>query len=135
MEPPITNEQTGRAVARLRLSDHWSAYKNLLLWLFGEAIVGVFFYALFPHVPDFALVIILLVAVVVIWYDRDFPKGTKTNYATVLFWLPIILGLFRGVVWKMTGGDVWGRLGFACICVRAVYRVIDRAGTLNGKLT
>src|SRR5208282_4402950 len=108
----MTNEQTRRVVARL----------------LGEAIVGVFFYALFPYMPDFALVIILLVAVVFIWHDRGLPKRTSPTYATTLFWLPIILGLFCGVVWKITGGDVWGRIGFACICVRAVYRVIDRAG-------
>ena len=111
----MTNEQTRRVVARL----------------LGEAIVGVFFYALFPYMPDFALAIILLVAVVVIWYDRDFPKRTSPSYATALFWLPIVLGLFCGVVWKITGEGVWGRIGFACICVRAVYRVIDRAGGLG----
>jgi hypothetical protein len=131
----VTNEQTRGAVARLGLSDRWSAYKNLMLRLFGGAVVGVFFYALFPHMPDFALTIILLVAVVVIWYDRDFPKRTKKSYATALFWLPLILSLFCAVIWKMTGEDVWARLGFACICVRAVYRVIDRAGALNGRLT
>jgi hypothetical protein len=94
--------------------------------LLGAAIVGVFFYALFPYMPDFALAIVLLVAVVVIWYDPDFPKRTSPSYATALFWFPIVLGLVCGVVWKITGAEVWGRVGFACICVRAVYRVIDR---------
>jgi len=46
----MTNEQRRRIAARL----------------LGAAIVGVFFYALFPYMPDFALAIILLVAVVVI---------------------------------------------------------------------
>jgi hypothetical protein len=91
----MTNEQTRRVVARL----------------LGEAIVGVFFYALFPYMPDFAIVIILLVALVVIWYDRDFPKKTRTSYATALFWLPIILGLSCGVVWKIVPAAVfkWAR--------------------------
>jgi hypothetical protein len=26
-------------------------------------------------------------------------------------------------MWKMAGAEVWERLGIACICVRAVYRV------------
>lgn len=100
-----------------------SASKNLLLWLLGEVIIGVFFYELLSHLPDFAQVIILLLAIVVIWYRVDFPKRTTKIYATLFFWLPIALGLFCGVVWKITDEDVWVRLGIVCICVRAVYRV------------
>jgi hypothetical protein len=33
------------------------------------------------------------------------------------------LGLFCGVFWKITGGEVWVRIGIATICVRAVYRL------------
>lgn len=97
-----------------------SAYKNLLLWLLGEAFVGAFSYAFVTYAPDFAKTIILLIAVVVIWYDRPFPK-------TLLFWLPLALGFFCAVVWRITGEDVWGRLAFVCICLRAAYRVFDRA--------
>jgi len=100
-----------------------SAFQNFLFWLLSEAIVGVFFYALINHLPDFAQVIILLLAIVVIWYRVDFPKRTTKIYATLLFWLPVALGLFCGVMWKITGEDVWARLGIVCICVRAVYRV------------
>jgi hypothetical protein len=78
--------------------------------------------------PDSAKAVTLLAAVVAIWYDRDFPKRTRKGYATSVFWLPIILCLFCVVVWKITDEDVWERLGLACICVRAAYRVIDRAG-------
>jgi hypothetical protein len=104
------------------------AYKNLLLWLLGEAIAGAFFYAFVTYMPDFAKIIIVMAVVAVIWYDLYFTKRTRKSYATPLVWLPLILGLFCGVVWKITGEDVWGRLGIACICVRAVYRAIDRAG-------
>jgi hypothetical protein len=100
-----------------------SASKNLLLWLLGELIVGAFFYELLNRLADRAQVIILLVAVVVIWYRIDFPKRSTGSYATLLFWLPVALGLFCGVLWKITGEDVWVRSGIACICVRAVYRV------------
>jgi len=100
-----------------------SATKNLLLWLLGEAIIGVLFYELLNHLPVAAQVIILLVAIVVIWYRVDFPKRTTEIHATLLFWLPVALGLFCGVMWKITGEDVWVRLGIVCICVRAVYRV------------
>jgi hypothetical protein len=96
------------------------AYKNLLLCLFGETFVGVFSYAVVTYAPDFAKTIILLIAVAVIWYDRPFPK-------TVLFWLPLALGLFCAVVWKITGEEVWGRLAFVCIWLRAAYRVFDWA--------
>jgi hypothetical protein len=106
------------------LSNHnLSASKNLLLWLLGGAIIGALFYELLNHLPVSAQVIILLVAIVVIWRDPMFPKRTTKSYATLLFWLPVALGLFCGVMWKITGEDVWVRLGIVSICVRAVYRV------------
>jgi len=55
---------------------------------------------------------------------------SEKTYATPLFWLPIILGLLCGVVWRITGEDFWGRLGIECICVRAAYRVIDWVGSM-----
>lgn len=100
-----------------------SALKNFLLWLAGEAIAGALFYGLVAHLPDFARVILLLVAVVIIWRDPVFPKRTTKTYATLLFWLPIALGLFCGVVWKITSEEVWSNVGIACICARAVYRI------------
>jgi hypothetical protein len=93
------------------------------LWLLGGVIVGGFFYALLPHLLDSAQVIILLTAVTVISYGADFPKRTTNGYGTLLFWLPIAFGLFCGVMWKITCEDVWVRIGIACICVRAVYRI------------
>jgi len=98
-------------------------YKNLLLWLLGGLIVGVFFDALLARLTDRTQVIILVVAIVVIWYRIDFPKTTTNRAVTLLFWLPLALGLFCGVMWKISGGDIWARIGIACICVRAVYRV------------
>lgn len=100
-----------------------SASKNFLLWLLGGLIVGAFLCELLNRLTDRAQVIILVVAIVVIWYRIDFPKRTTDSYVTLLFWLPLALGLFCGVLWKITGGDVWVRLGIACICVRAIYRV------------
>ena len=103
-------------------------YKNLLLWLLGEATAGAFFYAFVTYMPDFGKAIIVALAVVVIWCDGRYLERAREYYATPLFWLPIILGLFCGMVWRITGEDFWGRLGIACICVRAAYRVIDWAG-------
>jgi len=108
----------------MELSDHnRSASKNLVLWLLGELILGVFFYATLNRLTDRAQVIILVVAIVVIWYRIDFPKRTADSYTILLFWLPVALGLFCGVLWRITGEEVWVRTGIACICVRAVYRL------------
>jgi len=104
----------------------WSSYSRLLLWMFGEAIVGIFSYGFSAYMPDFAIVLVLIVALIVIWYDPDFPKRTTKSYITLLFWLPVILGLFCGILWRTSGKDVWMRLGFACICVRAAYRIMGR---------
>ena len=100
-----------------------SARKNFLLWLVGEAVIGALFCALIAHLPDFARVVLLLVAVVIIWRDPILPKRTTKSYATLLFWLPIVLGLFCGVVWEITREEVWSNVGIACICARAVYRI------------
>jgi len=100
------------------------AYKNLLLWLLGGVIVGFFFDELLHRLSDRTQVIILVVAVVVIWYRIDFPKKTTNSGATLLFWLPLALGLFCGVMWKISGEDLWVRMGIACICVRAVTEFI-----------
>ena len=98
-------------------------YKNLLLWLLGGVIVGLFFDELLHRLSDRVQVVILVVAIVVIWYRVDFPKKTTNSGATLLFWLPLALSLFCGVMWKISGDDLWVRMGIACICVRAVYRV------------
>ena len=85
---------------------------------------GIFFYALLTHLPEFAQVILLLVAIVVI-YGVD-PKRATKRYPALLFWgFPIALGLFCGAMWKMTGEDVWVRLGIACICMRASLELRD----------
>src|SRR5580698_730706 len=99
------------------------AYRNLLLWLLGGVIVGVFFDELLNRLTDRTQVMILVVAIVVIWYSIDFPKKTTNSGVTLLFWLPLALGLFCGVMWKISGEDIWVRIGIACICVRAIYRV------------
>jgi hypothetical protein len=95
----------------------------LLLWLLGGVIAGVFSYEFLNRLTDRGQAIILLAAIVVIWYRIDFPKRTTSIGVTLLFWLPLALGLFCGVMWKISGEDIWVRLGIASICVRAVYRV------------
>lgn len=103
----------------------WSTYMHLVLWIFVS-------YAFFTYMPDFVKLVVLLVGLVVTWYLFLWAKSKKPrkNYATPPLRLSFILGLCCGVVWKITGVDVWGRLGIACIFVcavyRDVYRVIDR---------
>jgi hypothetical protein len=95
---------------------------NFLLWLLGGLIIGAFFYELLSWLTDSVQVTILLVAIVVIWYRVDFSKRTTDGYVLLLTWAPVALGLFCSALWKITGGEVWARLGIACIWVRAVYR-------------
>jgi hypothetical protein len=127
----MTDEQTQRAV----VSDNPSAYKNLLLFLFGEAILGVFFYELASYMPDFVKIIVCGAAII-IWYDyRYFQKRTGRIYTGPLLLLPLILALLCFAVWRLTGDNVWARVIVACECVQSVYIVVDRAGALNGKLS
>ena len=100
----------------------WSAYMHLLLWIFVS-------YAFFTYMPDFVKVVVVLVGLVVTWYLFLWAnsKRPRKSYATPPLRLSFILGLCCGVVWKITGADVWGRLGIACIVVSGVYRDVYRA--------
>ena len=83
------------------LSDNWSAYKNPLLWIFGEAILGVFFYELATYMPDFVKIIVCGAAII-IWYDyRYFQKRTGGIYTGPLLLLPLIIALLCFAVWRL----------------------------------
>jgi len=95
---------------------------HLLLWIFVA-------YAFFTYMPDFAKLIILAVGLVVLWVlDLTvWSKRIRKSYTTPPDLLSFILGLFCGVVWKITGEDVWGvwgRLGIACLFVSGIYRSV-----------
>ena len=105
-----------------------SMYMNLLLWIFIS-------YAFLTYMPAFAKAVVLGVALVSIgclffWAQSQRPRK---RYGTPPQHLSFILGVCCGVVWKITGADVWARLGIACILVsgayRAAYRVTDLVKT------
>jgi len=98
---------------------------HLLLWIFVS-------YAFFTYMPDFVKVVVVSVGLLVscyliLWVNSKRPRK---SYDTLPRRLSFVLGLCCGVVWKITGADVWGRLAIACIVVNGVYgdvyRVIDR---------
>jgi hypothetical protein len=101
---------------------------HLLLWIFAS-------YAFVTYMPPPAKVVVLGIGLAVVWYLFLWAvsKGSGKGHPTPPQRLSFILGLCCGVLWKITGADVWGRFGIACIFVsagyRAVYRAIDRAKT------
>jgi hypothetical protein len=104
----------------------WSVHMDLLLWIFVS-------YAFLTYLPGFAKAVVLGVGFVVIlcldlWAFSQRPwkrYGTPPPEQ-----LSFILGLCCGVVWKITGADVWFRLGGACILVSATYRAVRIATDL-----
>lgn len=128
LDPRLTTDNSEIPESTTDLSSYsWSAYKHLLPWLFGEVIVAVFFYAFFAYMPDFSKALMAGAAYTVTSYDIIFWKSRRRrSRATPLFWFPVILGTFCGVMWKIGGEDVWGSLGLAMGCLLAVYIVIDR---------
>jgi peptidoglycan/LPS O-acetylase OafA/YrhL len=99
----------------------------VLLWLLAEAIVGVFFYAFFTYMPDFAKAIIGMAVLAVILCDYGFQKRTnRKRRATLFFLLPFILTILCYVAWKTTDKEVWINLAWAGACLTAIYRVVDR---------
>jgi hypothetical protein len=103
----------------------WTTYIYLLLWIFVS-------YVFVTYLPAPATVGVLLVGLVVILYlfFGTYLKRPRKRYRTPQETLCLVLGLCCGVVWKITGAEVWGRLSMACIFVgggyRAFYRAIDR---------
>jgi hypothetical protein len=97
----------------------------LLLWIFVS-------YLFVTYVPAPATVGVLLVGLVVTWYLflGAYSKRPRKRYRTPQETFCLVLGFCCGVVWKINGAEVWGRLAIACVFVaggyRAVYRVIDR---------
>jgi hypothetical protein len=106
----------------------WSAYMHLLLWIFAS-------YAFVTYTPPPAKAVALGIGLAVVLYLFlwAISKRSGESHSTPPQRLSFILGLGCGVVWKITGADVWGRLGIACIFAsagyRAVYRAIGRAKT------
>jgi hypothetical protein len=95
---------------------------HLALWIFIA-------YAFLTYMPGFVKLVVLLAGLVVTWYLFlwAMSKRPRKSYETPPMRLSFILGLCCGVVWKITGADVWERLGIACIVVSGVYRVVYRA--------
>lgn len=103
----------------------WSALMDSLLWIFVS-------YAFLTYLPGFAKVVVLGVSLVVVWCLFFWAKWKKPwkRYGTPPEQLSFILAICCGVVWKITGVDVWFRLGGACILVSAAYRAVYRATDL-----
>ena len=104
----------------------WSVCIGLLLWTSVS-------YALLTYLPGFAKVAVLGVAFAVVlcldfwaFLQRPWKRyGTPPPEQ-----LSFILAVCCGVVWKITGADVWFRLGGACILVSATYRAVLIAADL-----
>jgi hypothetical protein len=96
----------------------WSVCIDLLLWISVS-------YALLTYLPGFAKVVVLGVGFLAVccldlwafsqrpWKRYGSPPPERLSF---------ILAVCCGVVWKITGADVWFRLGGACILVSATYR-------------
>ena len=102
-----------------------SAYMLLPLWLFMS-------YALLTYIPSLARAIVLGAAFFVIlclhfWALSQKPRKSYNSPPELL---SFILCLCCGVVWKITGGDVWFRLCGACVLVSSGYKVFYRATDL-----
>jgi hypothetical protein len=112
-------------VAKGSSSYSWSVYMNLLLWIFIS-------YAFLTYMPALAKAVVLGIGLVGIWclFFWAQAQRPRKRYGTPLQHFSFILGVCCGVVWKITGADVWARLGIACILVSAAYRAAYRATDL-----
>jgi hypothetical protein len=105
-----------------------SAYTHLLLWI-------LIAYAFLTYTPEPAKAAVLGLGLAVESYLFFWALSQRPpkNYSTPPDRLSFILGVCLGLAWKITGVDLWERLGVACILVSAgytaVYIAVDRTKT------
>jgi|HubBroStandDraft_6_1064221.scaffolds.fasta_scaffold362173_2 hypothetical protein len=105
----------------------WSTCIDLLLRIFVS-------YAFLTYMPGLAKVVVLGVALLVVlcldfW---AFSQRPWRRYGTLPpEQISFVLALCCGAVWKITGADVWFRLGAASMLVCAGYRIVYRATALS----
>jgi hypothetical protein len=108
------------------LSDGHPAYVRFLRLLLGEAIVGVFLYAVFTFMPMAVQIVITLTALVVIENDIIFHPKKNKSLASLLCGVTAIPAFSCGVAWRITHEDVWSKLSLTGGCLMAALIFLDR---------
>jgi len=99
-----------------------SAYVQLLLWILIS-------YAFITYTPEPAKAVVLGIGVAVYSYLFYWALSQRPvkKYSTPPDRLSFFLGLCFYVAGKITGADLWERLGAACILVSAGYTAVNKA--------
>jgi hypothetical protein len=113
-------------MASENLNDGRAAYVRFLLLLLGEAIAGVFLYAVFTFMPMFVQLIIVLTGFVILDNDIIFHPQKNKSLASLLCAITAIPAFSCGVAWRITHEDVWSRLMLTGACLMAALIFLDR---------
>lgn len=114
------------AMAPENVSDGLSASVRFLLLLFGEAIAGVFLYAVFTFMPVAVQIVPTLTSWAVIANDNIFHPQKNKSLGSLLCAITAILFVACGVVWRMNHKDLWWRLTLTGACLTAGLILLDR---------
>jgi hypothetical protein len=121
-----TPNTIGIAIASEDSNDDRPAYVRFLILLLGEAIAGVFLYALFTFIPMAVQMVIVLAGFVIVQIDIIFYPRKNKSLASLLCGITGILALFCYVAWKITHEDFLTRLGLVGGCLMAALIILDR---------
>jgi hypothetical protein len=119
-------------MASEELSNARPAYVRFLLLLLGEAVAGVFLYALFTFMPTAVQIPIVLAAWAMLAYDNIFHPKKNRSLGSLLCTITGIPVFCCGVAWRITHEDVWSRLALTGACLMAALIFLDRRQDWDG---
>jgi hypothetical protein len=100
-------------------------YERFLLLLLGEAVAGVFLYAVFTFMPTAVQMVITLISWAIIANDNIDPKKNK-SLGSLLCGITAIPVVYCCVAWRVTHEDVWSRLMLTGGCLMGALIFFDR---------
>ena len=111
------------------LSDRLPAYVRLLLLILGEAIAGVFLYALFSFMPMAEILIIVVAGVIIA--NNNFNPSKNKSLASLLCGITAAFTVVCNVVARLSHRgtaheDMWLRLSLVGAGLMATLIFLDR---------
>ena len=91
----------------------------------GELIAGTLLYAAFELMPLSVQVLIVFASWIIVSVENlTFPKNRSV--ASILCGITAVCCFLCGAEWRITGSEVWSRLGLVCGCLMASLVFLDR---------
>ncbi len=112
-------------MASENLSGERPIYVRFFLLLLGEAVVGVFLYAVFTFLPFAVQMLIGLASWAIVFGENlNFPKNRSLG--SLLCGITGMATFSCSIAWRFTHNETWSRLAFVGACLLAGLIFLDR---------